>query len=150
MNLIFYQKVDTTDPRSCNAASRNGAYAQRRNLRYFKYDGDDIFGTVFQEMKADEECEGAVVLLEHERLTVDGLEKKVDGLSFRVNATPTRDFTEKLGRFFFRKDEEGLAKLETFASNKKSDVPNVKGQEDPSEQKEPKKTKTTRKKKEAK
>lgn len=143
MNLIFYQKVDPTDPRSCNAASRNGAYAQRRNLRYFKYDGDDIFGTVFQEMKVDEECEGAVVLLEHERLTVDGLEKKVDGLSFRVNATPTRDFTEKLGRFFFRKDSEGMTKLEEFrkASTDKQ------AKEEPPELKETKKTKTTKSKK---
>ena len=143
MNLIFYQKVDTTDPRSCNAASRNGAYAQRRNLRYFKYDGDDIFGTVFQEMKADEECEGAVVLLEHERLTVDGLEKKVDGLSFRVNATPTRDFTEKLGRFFFRKDSEGMTKLEEFRKASTDEQ----AKEEPPESKEPKKTKTTKSKK---
>ena len=143
MNLIFYQKVDMTDPRSCNAASRNGAYAQRRNLRYFKYDGDDIFGTVFQEMKADEECEGAVVLLEHERLTVDGLEKKVDGLSFRVNATPTRDFTEKLGRFFFRKDSEGMTKLEEFRKASTGEQ----AKEEPPESKEPKKTKTTKSKK---
>ncbi len=143
MNLIFYQKVDTTDPRSCNAASRNGAYAQRRNLRYFKYDGDDIFGTVFQEMKADEECEGAVVLLEHERLTVDGLEKKVDGLSFRVNATPTRDFTEKLGRFFFRKDSEGMTKLEEFRKASTDEQ----AKEEPPELKETKKTKTTKSKK---
>lgn len=143
MNLIFYQKVDTTDPRSCNAASRNGAYAQRRNLRYFKYDGDDIFGTVFQEMKVDEECEGAVVLLEHERLTVDGLEKKVDGLSFRVNATPTRDFTEKLGRFFFRKDSEGMTKLEEFRKASTDEQ----AKEEPPESKEPKKTKTTKSKK---
>ena len=99
MNLIFYQKVDPTDPRSYNAASRNGAYAERRKLRFFKYSGDDVFGTVLQEMKADEECEGAIVLFEHERLTVDGLEKKIDGLSFRVSATPTRDFTEKLDSF---------------------------------------------------
>ena len=132
-----------TDPRSCNAASRNGAYAQRRNLRYFKYDGDDIFGTVFQEMKVDEECEGAVVLLEHERLTVDGLEKKVDGLSFRVNATPTRDFTEKLGRFFFRKDSEGMAKLEEFRKASTGEQ----AKEEPPESKEPKKTKTTKSKK---
>ena len=143
MNLIFYQKVDTTDPRSCNAASRNGAYAQRRNHRYFKYDGDDIFGTVFQEMKADEECEGAVVLLEHERLTVDGLEKKVDGLSFRVNATPTRDFTEKLGRFFFRKDSEGMTKLEEFRKASTDEQ----AKEEPPELKETKKTKTTKSKK---
>lgn len=143
MNLIFYQKVDPTDPRSCNAASRNGAYAQRRNLRYFKYDGDDIFGTVFQEMKVDEECEGAVVLLEHERLTVDGLEKKVDGLSFRVNATPTRDFTEKLGRFFFRKDSEGMTKLEEFRKASTDEQ----AKEEPPELKETKKTKTTKSKK---
>ena len=140
MNLIFYQKVDPTDPRSYNAASRNGAYAQRRNLRFFKYSGDDVFGTVLQEMKVDEECEGAIVLLEHERLTVDGLEKKIDGLSFRVNATPTRDFTEKLGRFFFRKDSEGLAKLEGFCQQK----------EEPPESKEPKKTKTAKSKKKTK
>lgn len=137
MNLIIYQKVDPTDPRSCNAASRNGAYAERRGLRFFKYDGDDLFETVLQEMKVDEECEGAVVLLEHERLTVDGLEKKIDGLSFRVSATPTRDFTEKLGRFFFRKDSEGLAKLEGFCQLK----------EEPPESKEPKKTKSTKSKK---
>lgn len=123
MNLIFYQKVDFKDPRSYNAASRNGAYAKRRGLRFFKYDGDDLFGTLLQEMKGDEECEGAVVLLEHEWLTVDGLERDVDGLSFRVTATPTKDFTEKLGKFFFRKNKEGLAKLETFAASKKSGVP---------------------------
>ena len=140
MNLIFYQKVDLNDPRSCNAASKNGAYAERRNLRYFKYDGNDIFGTVFQEMKVDEECEGAVVLLEHERLTVDGLEKKIDGLSFRVSATPTRDFSERLGRFFFRKDSEGLAKLEGFCQPK----------EEPPESKDPKKSKTTKNKKKTK
>lgn len=140
MNLIIYQKVDPTDPRSCNASSKNGAYAERRKLRFFKYSGDDIFGTVLQEMKVDEECEGAVVLLEHERLTVDGLEKKIDGLSFRVNATPTRDFTEKLGRFFFRKDLEGLAKLEGFCQQK----------EEPPESKEPKKTKTAKSKKKTK
>lgn len=175
MNLIFYQKVDFKDPRSYNAASRNGAYAKRRGLRFFKYDGDDLFGTVLQEMKADEECEGAVALLEHEWLTVDGLERDVDGLSFRVTATPTKDFTEKLGKFFFRKNKEGLAKLETFAASKKSGVP-TKGNEDgnsyenegdqrervesiarergssaatspPPELKEPKKTKTTKSKK---
>ena len=140
MNLIFYQKVDLTDPRSCNAASKNGAYAERRNLRYFKYDGNDIFGTVFQEMKVDEECEGAVVLLEHERLTVDGLEKKINGLSFRVSATPTRDFSERLGRFFFRKDSEGMAKLEGFCQPK----------EEPPESKDPKKSKTTKNKKKTK
>ena len=140
MNLIFYQKVDLNDPRSCNAASKNGAYAERRNLRYFKYDGNDIFGTVFQEMKVDEECEGAVVLLEHERLTVDGLEKKIDGLSFRVSATPTRDFSERLGRFFFRKDSEGMAKLKGFCQPK----------EEPPESKDPKKSKTTKNKKKTK
>ena len=140
MNLIFFQKVDLTDPRSCNAASKNGVYAERRNLRYLKYDGNDIFGTVFQEMKVDEECEGAVVLLEHERLTVDGLEKKIDGLSFRVSATPTRDFSERLGRFFFRKDSEGMAKLEGFCQPK----------EEPPESKVPKKSKTTKNKKKTK
>lgn len=143
MNLIFYQKVDFKDPRSYNAASRNGAYAERRGLRFFKYDGDDLFGTVLQEMKVDEECEGAVALLEHERLTVDGLERDVDGLSFRVTATPTKDFTEKLGKFFFRKDSKGLAKLAEFC--KKSSGEQVK--EDPPELKEPKKTKSTKSKK---
>lgn len=140
MNLVIYQKVDKSDPRSCNASSKNGAYAERRKLRFFKYSGDDIFGTVLQEMKVDDECEGAIVLLEHERLTVDGLEKKIDGLSFRVNATPTRDFTEKLGRFFFRNDSEGLAKLEGFCQQK----------EEPPESKEPKKTKTAKSKKKTK
>lgn len=140
MNLIFYQKVDLTDPRSCSASSRNGAYADRRKLRFFKYSGDDIFGTVFQEMKVDEECEGAIVLFEHERLTVDGLEKKIDGLSFRVSATPTRDFTEKLGRFFFRKDSEGMAKLEGFCRSST----------DEQAKEEPKKTKTTKSKKKTK
>ncbi len=143
MNLIFYQKVDFKDPRSYNAASRNGAYAKRRGLRFFKYDGDDLFGTVLQEMKVDEECEGAVVLLEHEHLTVDGLERDVDGLSFRVTATPTKDFTEKLGKFFFRNSPEGLAKLAEFC--KKSSDEQAK--EDPPELKEPKKTKTTKNKK---
>ena len=140
MNLIFYQKVDLTDPRSCNAASKNGAYADRRKLRFFKYSGDDIFGTVLQELKVDEECEGAIVLLEHERLTVDGLEKKIDGLSFRVSATPTRDFTEKLGRFFFRKDSKGMAKLEGFCRSSTDDQ----------SKEEPKKTKTTKSKKKTK
>ena len=140
MNLIFYQKVNLTDPRSCNAASKNGAYAERRKLRFFKYSGDDIFGTVLQELKVDEECEGAVVLLEHERLTVDGLEKKIDGLSFRVSATPTRDFTEELGRFFFRKDSEGIAKLEGLCRTST----------DEQAKEEPKKTKTTKSKKKTK
>lgn len=143
MNLIFYQKVDLTDPRSCSASSRNGAYADRRKLRFFKYSGDDIFGTVLQEMKVDEECEGAIVLFEHERLTVDGLEKKIDGLSFRVSATPTRDFTEKLGRFFFRKNSEGMAKLEGFCRTSTDEQE----KEEPPESKEPKKTKTTKSKK---
>lgn len=143
MNLIFYQKVDLDDPRSCNAASKNGAYADRRKLRFFKYSGDDIFGTVLQEMKVDEECEGAIVLFEHERLTVDGLERDVDGLSFRVTATPTKDFTEKLGMFFFRKDSKGLAKLAEFC--KKSSGEQAK--EEPPESKETKKTKTTKSKK---
>lgn len=137
MNLVIYQKVDKSDPRSCNASSKNGAYAERRKLRFFKYSGDDIFGTVLQEMKVDEECEGAIVLFEHERLTVDGLEKKIDGLSFRVSATPTRDFTEKLGRFFFRKDSEGMAKLEGFCRTST----------DERIKEEPKKTKTTKNKK---
>ena len=136
MNLVIYQKVDKSDPRSCNASSKNGAYAERRKLRFFKYSGDDIFGTVLQEMKVDEECEGAIVLFEHERLTVDGLEKKIDGLSFRVSATPTRDFTEKLGRFFFRKDSEGMAKLEGFCRTST----------DERIKEEPKKTKTTKNK----
>ena len=140
MNLIFYQKVDLADPRSCNAASKNGAYAERRKLRFFKYSGDDIFGTVLQKLKVDEECEGAVVLLEHERLTVDGLEKKIDGLSFRVSATPTRDFTEELGRFFFRKDSEGIAKLEGLCRTST----------DKQAKEEPKKTKTTKSKKKTK
>lgn len=140
MNLIFYQKVNLTDPRSCNAASKNGAYAERRKLRFFKYSGDDIFGTVLQGLKVDEECEGAVVLLEHERLTVDGLEKKIDGLSFRVSATPTRDFTEKLGRFFFRKDSEGIAKLEGLCRSSTEEQA----------KEEPKKTKTTKSKKKTK
>lgn len=146
MNLIFYQKVDPNDPRSCNAASKNGAYAERRKLRFFKYSGDDVFGTVLQEMKVDEECEGAIVLFEHERLTVDGLEKKVDGLSFRVSATPTRDFTERLGRFFFRKDAEGMAKLEGFCRTSTDEQ----AKEEPPESKEPKKTKTTKNKKKTK
>ena len=140
MNLIIYQKVDLNDPRSCNAASKNGAYAERRKLRFFKYSGDDIFGTVLQGLKVDEECEGAIVLLEHERLTVDGLEKKIDGLSFRVSATPTRDFTEKLGRFFFRKDSKGMAKLEGFCRSSTDDQ----------SKEEPKKTKTTKSKKKTK
>lgn len=143
MNLIFYQKVDLTDPRSCSASSRNGAYAERRKLRFFKYSGDDIFGTVLQEMNVDEECEGAIVLFEHERLTVDGLEKKIDGLSFRVSATPTKDFTERLGRFFFRKNSEGLAKLEGFCRSSTDEQ----AKEEPPESKEPKKTKTTKSKK---
>lgn len=146
MNLIFYQKVDPTDPRSCNASSRNGAYADRRKLRFFKYSGDDIFGTVLNGMKVDEECEGAIVLFEHERLTVDGLEKKIDGLSFRVSATPTRDFTEKLGRFFFRKDSEGIAKLEGFCRTSTDEQ----AKEEPPESKEPKKAKTTKNKKKTK
>lgn len=143
MNLIFYQKVDPTNPRSCNAASKNGAYAERRKLRFFKYTGDDIFGTVLQEMKVDEECEGAIVLFEHERLTVDGLEKKIDGLSFRVNATPTRDFTEKLGRFFFRNNSEGITKLEEFRKASTGEQ----AKEEPPESKETTKTKTTKSKK---
>lgn len=146
MNLIFYQKVDLTDPRSCSASSRNGAYADRRKLRFFKYSGDDVFGTVLQEMKVDEECEGAVVLLEHERLTVDGLEKKIDGLSFRVSATPTRDFSEKLGRFFFRKDSKGMAKLEGFCRSSTGEQ----AKEEQPESKEPKKTKTAKSKKKTK
>lgn len=146
MNLIFYQKVDLTDPRSCSASSRNGAYADRRKLRFFKYSGDDIFGTVLQEMKVDEECEGAVVLLEHERLTVDGLEKKIDGLSFRVSATPTRDFSEKLGRFFFRKDSKGMAKLEGFCRSSTGEQ----AKEEQPESKEPKKAKTSKSKKKTK
>ena len=81
--------------------------------------------------------------MEHERLTVDGLEKKVDGLSFRVNATPTRDFTEKLGRFFFRKDSEGMTKLEEFRKASTGEQ----AKEEPPESKEPKKTKTTKSKK---
>lgn len=143
MNLIFYQKVDPTNPRSCNAASKNGAYAERRKLRFFKYTGDDIFGTVLQEMKVDEECEGAIVLFEHEQLTVDGLEKKIDGLSFRVNATPTRDFTEKLGRFFFRNNSEGITKLEEFRKASTGEQ----AKEEPPESKETTKTKTTKSKK---
>ena len=140
MNLIFYQKVDPTDPRSCNAASKNSAYAERRKLRFFKYSGDDIFGTVLQELKVDEDCEGTIVLFEHERLTVDGLEKKIDGLSFRVSATSTRDFSEKLGRFFFRKDSEGIAKLEGLCRTST----------DEQAKEEPKKTKTTKSKKKTK
>ena len=143
MNLIFYQKIDPTDPRSCSASSRNGAYAERRKLRFFKYSGDDIFGTVLQELKVDEDCEGAIVLFEHERLTVDGLEKKIDGLSFRVSATPTRDFSEKLGRFFFRKDSEGIAKLEGLCRRSTEEQ----AKEEPPESKEPKKSKTKNKKK---
>lgn len=143
MNLIFYQKVDFKDPRSYYAASRNSAYAERRRLRFFKYDGDDIFGTVLQEMKVDEECEGAVVLLENEWLTVDGLERDVDGLSFRVTATPTKDFTEKLGKFFFRKDSEGMTKLEEFRKASTGEQ----AKEEPPESKETKKTKPTKSKK---
>ena len=143
MNLIFYQKVNLTDPRSCNAASKNGAYAERRKLRFFKYSGEDIFGTVLQELKVDDDCEGAIVLFEHERLTVDGLEKKIDGLSFRVSATPTRDFSEKLGRFFFRKNSEGLAKLEGLCRTSTEEQ----AKEEPPESKEPKKSKTKNKKK---
>lgn len=147
MNLIFYQKVDPNDPASNGAVRRNRNYANKRGLRLFEHRGDGVFETVLQEMNVDDECEGAVVLAEHERLSVDGLERMLDGCSYLASVVSGRRTLDKRGFYFFRKDEEGLAKLETFADSKKSDVPNVKGQEEPPESKEPKKTKTTKSKK---
>lgn len=143
MNLIFYQKVDPTNPRSCNAAARNGAYAERRKLRFFKYSGDDVFGTVLQEMKVDDDCEGALILKEYTRLTVDNLERRINGQSC-VYELPREDPLGKFGLYFFRKNSEGLMRLEEFTSTDPNDEEPPK-KEGPGLQK--KKTKTTKNKK---
>lgn len=129
MNLIFYQKVDSNDPLSYRASGKNAVYANHRRLRFFEYCGANIFVKVLNAMTENDECEGAVVLAEHERLTVDGLERMLDGCSYLASVISGRRTLGKRGFYFFRKDEEGLAKLEEFASSMKSGVP-TKGNED--------------------
>lgn len=141
MNLVIYQKIDKSDPRSFKTYVRNREYARKRELRLFAHEGDDIFKTTLQEMKVDDECEGALILKEYSRLTVDNLEKRINGQSC-VYEIPRDDPFGKFGLYFFRKDSEGLMRLEEFTSNDPNIEPPKK--EGPLESKEPKKTKTTK------
>lgn len=145
MNLVIYQKIDKSDPRSYKTYVRNREYARKRELRLFAHEGDDIFKTALQEMKVDEECEGALILKEYSRLTVDNLEKRINGQSC-VYELPRDDPFGKFGLYFFRKDSEGLMRLEEFTSHDPNLEPPKK--EGPELQK--KKTKTTKSKKKTK
>ena len=142
MNLVIYQKVDKSDPRSFKTYVRNREYARKRELRLFAHEGEDIFKTALQEMKVDEECEGALILKEYTRLTVDNLERRINGQSC-VYELPREDPLGKFGLYFFRKDSEGLMRLEEFTSHDLNLEPPPK--EGPENQK--KKTKTTKSKK---
>ena len=83
MNLMFYQKVDPTDPRSINVVKKNRAYAIKRGLHFFDYEGDDFFEKVYGAIKDEnvDEYDGFVVLWELEPLSVNGLEKLIEGRS---------------------------------------------------------------------
>lgn len=145
MNLVIYQKIDKSDPRSYKTYVRNREYARKRELRLFAHEGDDIFKTALQEMKVDDDCEGALILKEYSRLTVDNLEKRINGQSC-VYELPRDDPFGKFGLYFFRKDSEGLMRLEEFTSHDPNLEPPKK--EGPELQK--KKTKTTKSKKKTK
>lgn len=143
MNLVIYQKVDKSDPRSYKTYVRNREYARKRELRLFAHEGKDVFKTALQEMNVDEECEGALILKEYSRLTVDNLERRTNGQSC-VYELPRNDPFGKFGLYFFRKNSEGLMRLEEFTSNDPND-------EEPPKKEGPelqqKKTKTTKNKK---
>ena len=142
MNLVIYQKVDKSDTRSYKTYVRNREYARKRELRLFAHEGDDIFKTTLQEMKVDDGCEGALILKEYSRLTVDNLERRINGQSC-VYELPRDDPFCKFGLFFFRKDSEGLMRLEEFTSHDLNlDPPQKEGSE-----LQKKKTKTTKSKK---
>lgn len=146
MNLVIYQKVDKSDPRSYKTYVRNREYARKRGLRLFAHEGEDVFKTALQELKVDDECEGALILKEYSRLTVDNLERRINGQSC-VYELPRDDPFGKFGLYFFRKDSEGLMRLEEFTSNDPID-------EEPPKKEGPelqnKKTKTTKSKKKTK
>ena len=143
MNLVIYQKVDKSDPRSYKTYVRNREYARKRELRLFAHEGKDVFKTALQEMNVDEECAGALILKEYSRLTVDNLERRTNGQSC-VYELPRNDPFGKFGLYFFRKNSEGLMRLEEFTSNDPND-------EEPPKKEGPelqqKKTKTTKNKK---
>lgn len=143
MNLVIYQKVDKSDTRSYKTYVRNREYARKRELRLFAHEGKDVFKTALQKMKVDEECEGALILKEYSRLTVDNLERRINGQSC-VYELPRDDPFGKFGLYFFRKDSEGLMRLEEFTSNDPIDEESPK-KEGPELQN--KKTKTTKSKK---
>ena len=142
MNLVIYQKVDKSDPRSFKTYVRNREYARKRELRLFAHEGEDIFKTALQEMKVDDDCEGALVLKEYTRLSVDNLERRINGQSC-VYELPRDDPFNKFGLYFFRKDSEGLMRLEEFTSND----PNVEPPKKEGPEFQTKKTKTTKSKK---
>lgn len=143
MNLVIYQKVDKSDTRSYKTYVRNREYARKRELRLFAHEGKDVFKTALQKMKVDEECEGALILKEYSRLTVDNLERRINGQSC-VYELPRDDPFGKFGLYFFRKNSEGLMRLEEFTSNDPIDEESPK-KEGPELQN--KKTKTTKSKK---
>ena len=142
MNLVIYQKVDKSDPRSFKTYVRNREYARKRELRLFAHEGEDIFKTALQEMKVDDDCEGALVLKEYTRLSVDNLERRINGQSC-VYELPRDDPFNKFGLYFFRKDSEGLKRLEEFTSHD----PNLEPPKKEGPEHQNKKTKTTKNKK---
>lgn len=142
MNLVIYQKVDKSDPRSFKTYVRNREYARKRELRLFAHEGESVFKKALQNMKVDEECEGALILKEYSRLTVDNLERRVNGQSC-VYELPRDDPFGKFGLYFFRKDSEGLMRLEEFTSND----PNIEPPQKKGPEIQNKKTKTTKSKK---
>lgn len=146
MNLIIYQKVDKGDPRSYKTYVRNREYARKRALRLFAHEGEGIFKTTLQEMKVDEECEGALILKEYTRLTVDNLERRINGQSC-VYELPREDPLGKFGLYFFRKDSEGLMRLEEFTTASPNPEKENEHQKEGPLESEPKKTKTTKSKK---
>lgn len=142
MNLVIFQKIDKSDPRSFKTYVRNREYARKRELRLFAHEGEDVFKTALQEMKVDEECEGALILKEYSRLTVDNLEKRINGQSC-VYELPRDDPFNKFGLYFFRKDSEGLMRLEEFTSHD----PNLEPPKKEGPELQNKKTKATKSKK---
>lgn len=142
MNLVIYQKVDKSDPRSFKTYVRNREYARKRELRLFAHEGEDIFKTALQKMKVDDDCEGALVLKEYMRLSVDNLERRINGQSC-VYELPRDDPFNKFGLYFFRKNSEGLMRLEEFTSND----PNLEPPKKEGPELQNKKTKATKSKK---
>lgn len=143
---MFFQKVDPTDPRSINVVKKNRAYAVRRGLHFFDYKIGGFYEKVYgaiQDAPADE-CDGFVVLWELEPLTVNGLEKSVEGRSYF-----RRGAKSGFGLAFFRNDKEGLEMFRQDVCGGKAAAIQTEEKKGPEtkETKKQRKTKTTKSKK---